>query len=66
MAEKTKFVVANAVNYLVTINEVLLTNTRKRVQSELTVPNLFDRAYTMYHESGVIPVIDTLEDEEVY
>ena len=65
MAEKTKFVVANSINYLVTVNEVLLTNARKRVQSEITVPNLFDRAYMMFHESGIIPVVDTLADEEV-
>jgi len=64
MAERTKFIVANAVNFLVMVNEVMLVNTRKGTAIVIEVPNLYDRAYTLYHESGIIPITDTLADEE--
>lgn len=63
-SSRTKFIPANAVNVVVEINQALVTNTRKRVPSRIDMPNLYDRAFMMVTENGIIPVTDTLEDVE--
>ncbi|RLI87359.1 MAG: hypothetical protein DRP01_02020 [Archaeoglobales archaeon] len=64
MTSRTKFVPANAVNIVVEVNQTIVTNTRKQVPSRITLPGLYDRAFMMVTENGIMPVTDVLEDVE--
>lgn len=64
MASRTKFVPANAINVVVEVNQTIVTNTRKQVPTRITLPNLYDRAFMVVTENGIMPVTDTLEDVE--
>jgi hypothetical protein len=59
---RKKLIVANAINYIVEINSIIVENMRKGKPAELQFPRTFDRAFIIHHEAGVIPVIDLLED----
>jgi hypothetical protein len=63
-SKRTKYVIANAVNVAVELNEIIVTNSRKLQDSVIELPGLYDRAFLMYHEAGVIPVVDTLPEKE--
>lgn len=54
--EQTKMIVANAVNYVVEINEILNTGTRSGTPAVLELPSMLDRAYLMFHEAGTLPL----------
>lgn len=60
---KKKLVVANAINIIVEVNASILDNARKGKSAELQMPNIFDRAFLIHHEAGVVPMIDTLSEE---
>ena len=57
---RSKLVVSNAINMLVEVNTVMVENTKKGKDSELRVPGVFDRAFMLHHETGLIPVVDRL------
>lgn len=63
MSERLKFIAVNAVNLVVEINETLITNARKRTTLAVTLPSLIDRAFMVYHESGLLSVLDSAEEE---
>ena len=51
-----KVILANTTAFLCEVNEVLLTNTRNRKSSKITLPPLFERAFLMVHEAGLFPI----------
>jgi len=57
---RQRIVLANAVNYVVEINEVLNNATRRGEPAKLELPSMFDRAFLVFHEAGVLPLIDTV------
>lgn len=63
-SKRTKYVIANAMNVVVELNEVIVTNARKLQNSVIELPGLYDRAFLMHHEAGIIPMVDTLPEEE--
>lgn len=60
---KKKLVVANAINIVVAVNASIFDNARKGQPAELRMPGIFDRAFLIHHEAGVVPMIDTLSEE---
>lgn len=61
--QRQKLIIANAMNMVVEINQVIVENTRKKQMSEIVLPSLIDRAFMIVHETGVVPVVDTLSEE---
>ncbi len=61
---RTKLVVANAINMAVEINEVIIENARMGTDAEIELPGLIDRAYMIFHETGTIPVVDFVAQQE--
>lgn len=61
---KRKLVPANAVNFVVEINEVMNSNTRKGVPNDMRVPGMFDRAFLIFHEAGILPITETVVVQE--
>ena len=59
--ERTKLVVANAINMVTEINEIILVNARKGVDAAVELPGLIDRAYLIFHETGIVPMTDMLD-----
>lgn len=55
---RRKLVVANAINMVVEINQIILENMRKLRSAQITLPTLFNRAFLIHHEAGVVPVTD--------
>lgn len=60
---KKRLVVANAINVIVEVNASIVANARKGQPAEIQMPNIFDRAFLIHHEAGVLPMIDTLSEE---
>lgn len=60
---KMKLIVANAINVVVEVNQSIIDNARKGQPAEIQMPNIFDRAFLIHHEAGVIPVSDTLSED---
>lgn len=61
--KKTKLVIPNAINLVVEVNELLVGHRRKGVSPEIQLPNLIDRAFLVFHESGVIPLTEVASEE---
>ena len=59
--KRIKFIPATAINIIAEINELLIENARNKTDSEIELPGLIDRAFLIYHEAGVLPMTDTLE-----
>jgi len=57
---RRKLVTANAVSYVVEINEVLNDDTRKGRPHNMIVPGMFDRAFLIFHEAGVLPIDESV------
>jgi hypothetical protein len=55
-----RIVLASAVNYVVEVNELLNNATRRGEVANLVLPSMFDRAFLVFHEAGVLPFTDTL------
>jgi hypothetical protein len=60
---KSRLIVSNAINVIVEVNASILANARKGQPAELQMPNIFDRAFLIHHEAGLLPIIDTLSEE---
>lgn len=58
MSERLKYIAVNGVNLIVEINDTLITNARKETTLAVTLPSLIDRAFMVYHESGLMTVRD--------
>lgn len=61
---RIKMVVSNAINMVVEINEIIVENARMGTEAEIRLPGLIDRAYMIFHETGTVPMIDRVAQEE--
>lgn len=61
---KKKLVPANAVNFVVEINEVMNNNTRKGMPNDMIIPGMFDRAFLVFHEAGILPITEIVAVQE--
>jgi len=61
---RKKLVPANAVNFVVEINEVLNNDTRKGIGHDMTIPGMFDRAFLVFHEAGILPITEIVAVQE--
>ena len=57
---RVKLVVTNAINMVVEINEIIVENARNQVDAEIKLLGLINRAHMIFHETGVVPMIDRL------
>ena len=55
---RTKLVVANAINMVAEFNEVIVHNARMGEETQLQLPGMINRAYMIFHETGVVPMVD--------
>ena len=58
---RQKLVVSNAINMLVEINQIIVENARKGQSAKIVLPTMFNRAFMIVHEAGIVPIIDTLD-----
>lgn len=52
---KKKLIEVTALNLLVNVNEAMLRFWRRDETPDIRLPSLFDRAFMVHHEAGVIP-----------
>jgi len=57
---RKKLLVASPVNYVVEINETLNAGTRRGHPVQLLLPRMFDRAFLVVHEGGVLPITEVI------
>jgi hypothetical protein len=57
-------VVANAINMVSEINELIVHNARNGEEAEIQLPGMIDRAYLIFHETGIVPMADIDQDPE--
>lgn len=55
---KIKLVTSGAINMVVEVNETIVDNARRGTDAELTIPSLFERAYMVFYETGLMPIAD--------
>jgi hypothetical protein len=60
MAQKPriKLVVSNAINMVSEMNELIVHNARMGEETEMEMPGMIDRAYMIFHETGILPMVD--------
>jgi hypothetical protein len=63
MTERLKYVAVNGTNLIVEISGTLITNARKETTMSITLPSLIDRAFMVHHESGILTVEETAEED---
>jgi len=61
--KRTKLLLPGATNLVVEINELLVSHKKKGKTPDIYLPSLIDRAFLVYHESGVIPLRETASEE---
>jgi len=61
---KTKLIPATAIDYLVELNENIIANAAKGEDAELEIPGMVDLAFMIYHETGLVPVVDLEAESE--
>ena len=59
--QRVKIVPSTAVNFVAEMNELFIENARKKTDSEIELPGLIDRAYLIFHETGVLPFTDQVQ-----
>lgn len=65
MAEKrVKLIPASGPSLLTEFNELMVQNARKGEETNIELPNQFDRAFLVFYEAGIMPLEDTLSDGE--
>jgi hypothetical protein len=62
-AFKKKLVTATAINMVVEVNQIMVENARKGKPASVQSTGIFNRAFMIYHENGVLPVADYLSEE---
>lgn len=60
---RQRLVIATGINWIAEINRMIVENARKGTSAEFQLPTLFNRAFLVHHEAGVLPVTDTLTSE---
>lgn len=60
--KRQKKVIANAINMVVEINQILVENAKKGTPGEIVLPSMLDRAFMIVHETGIVPIVDTLSE----
>lgn len=60
---RIKLVVANTINMVVEINEIIIENAKMSTDAEIVLPGLVDRAYMLFHETGTVPLVDLVSQE---
>lgn len=60
MAEipRIKLVVANAINIVSEVNEIIVHNARMGEETQVEISGMIDRAYMIFHETGMVPMVD--------
>jgi len=61
--KRTKLIIPTGTNMVVEINELLVSHKKKGKTPDIYLPSLIDRAFLIYHESGVIPLQETATEE---
>jgi hypothetical protein len=61
---RQKLVVANAINMVSEVNELIVHNARMGEETELVMPGMISRAYLVFHETGMVPMTDIDYDTE--
>jgi len=61
--KRTKLIIPNAINLVVEVNEQLVTHKKKGKTPDIRLPNLIDRAFLVFHESGVIPLEEIASED---
>lgn len=59
---KRRLIIANGINLVAAINNTIIDNAKKGMPAQIQMPRLFDRAFLIHHEAGVLPMYDTLEE----
>lgn len=59
---RTKLIPCAAIPLIVEINEQIVTSYKRGVVPELQLPGMIDRAYYVFHETGLLPLIDQDSD----
>jgi len=59
--QRVKLVPATTINFIAELNELLIENARKKTSSEIELPGMIDRAYILFHETGVLPFTDQIQ-----
>jgi hypothetical protein len=59
---RTKLIPCCAIPLIVEINEQIVTSYKRGVTPDLQMPGLIDRAYYVFHETGLLPITDTDSD----
>ena len=54
--QRVKLVPATTINFMAELNELLIENARRKTSSEIELPGLVDRAYILFHETGILPI----------
>lgn len=62
--QRVKLVVANAINMVSEINELIVHNARRGEETEVQMPGMINRAYLIFHETGIVPMVDLEYDTE--
>ena len=61
--KRTKLIIPNAINMVVEVNDLLVDRRKKGMTPDIQLPNLIDRAFLVFHESGVIPLEEISAEE---
>jgi len=56
--QRIKLVVSNAINMVAEVNELTVHNARMGEETEIDMPSMINRAYMIFHETGLVPMID--------
>lgn len=62
---RTKLVACSAISLIAEINEQIVTSYKRHVTPQLQLPGLLDRAYYVFHETGLLPITDQDSDQGV-
>ena len=62
--QRIKLVPATAINVIAEMNELFVENARRKTDTEVELPGMIDRAYIIFHETGVLPFTDQVQQVE--
>ena len=55
---RTRLVPSTATNMVALTNELIVQNARKGQDTEIELPAMIDRAYMIFHETALLPMVD--------
>ena len=62
---RTKLIPCSAIPLMVEINEQIVMAYKRGVVPDIQLPGLIDRAFYIFHETGLLPLTDTDSDKGV-